>query len=488
MADQRKPPETPGGGPRRKRAAPTIDLKATEVPDKPDAAAQDLHPQPQAEPQPETPPETVSAAEIPPAEPAPEPAAAPESEPPVQEPEKSEPETAAAPPPPPPPPPARGGVGAGVTGGIIGALIVAALGAGAWYAGYIPSTMQQSDVPARVAALEKQVQALKNQPPQKADTAALDKSVGALSQRVSKLEGELGNLPTSDKAAMQKVAALESAAKSLRDSVNALGKKLDDTAATASKAQQSASAAQNAVNGLTQRVQNVASAQGQTPTVTAGALDTLQKKVAALESELTKTRDNLSGEVKNLLGEVDSAQKKIAAASAGDHATRVALSAAALRSAVVSGAPYAAELAQVKSLGASAKTLAPLDHFAQSGLPTRNALANELLKLVPAMRKVSGAAASSGGFLERLQANANRLVRITPVETPAGNDPSDVLARVEAEAAHADIAAALADLAKLPDKARAPAQDWIAKAKARQDALAAVRQIAAQAARALSKG
>ena len=31
MADTRKPPETPSGSPRRKRAAPTIDLKATEV-------------------------------------------------------------------------------------------------------------------------------------------------------------------------------------------------------------------------------------------------------------------------------------------------------------------------------------------------------------------------------------------------------------------------------------------------------------------------
>ena len=45
----------------------------------------------------------------------------------------------------------------------------------------------------------------------------------------------------------------------------------------------------------------------------------------------------------------------------------------------------------------------------------------------------------------------------------------DVLARIEAAAARADIDGALAGLARLPDKAREPAQDWIARARARGD-------------------
>ena len=325
------------------------------------------------------------------------------------------------------------------------------------------------------------MQALKNQPPPKLDTAALDKSVGALAQRVSKLESELGNLPPTVKVAAQRLGAIDSAVKSL-------GKRTDDIAATAKEAQQSAAAAEKAVNDLKQNVQSAASAQGQTTSVASGALDALQKKVAALETELANARSKIEGEIKTVRGEVTSAQDKIAKAAAGDRATRLALSATALRNAVVSGAPYAAQLAQAKSLGADAKTLAPLDRFAQSGLPTRNALANELIKLVPAMRKVAGAQKSSGSFLERLQANASKLVRITPVQAPAGNDPSDVLARIEAEAAHADIASALTDLAKLPDNVRAPAKDWIAKAKARQDALAAAQSFSAQSARALGKG
>jgi len=62
-----------------------------------------------------------------------------------------------------------------------------------------------------------------------------------------------------------------------------------------------------------------------------------------------------------------------------------------------------------------------------------------------------------------------------------------VLARIELAAAHNDINGALADLAKLSDAARAPAQAWISKATERQTALAAARAFALDAARALGQ-
>ena len=475
MVDKRKPPEPQGGGPRRKRVAPTIDLEATEVPDppadNPEAAAPASQPEMQAEP--------AQAAETPLSEPTP--AAAAPSEPPREEPAQPEPERAV--PPLPPPPPRHGGLGPAIAGGIIGAIVVAALGAGLWYGGYIPApSTQQSDLPAHIDALEKQVQALRNERPPKLDTAAVHASIGALSQRVNKIENEFGNLPTTDKAAAQRLAALD-------DTVKSLGTRADDITATANKAQQGAAAAQKAVDDLKQSVQNVANTQKSAPPVVApAALYALQKKVAALESEFASARGQLNNDINNVRGEVTSAQKKIATASAGDRAARLALSAAALRTAVISGAPYAAQLAQAKSLGADAKTLAPLERFAQQGLSTRKELAGELSKLIPALREAAGAQETTGSFLERLQANASKLVRITPVGAPAGDDRSDVLARIAAEAARADIDSALADLGKLPDKVRDPAQEWIAKAKARQDALAALRQFSAQSARALGKG
>jgi hypothetical protein len=362
-------------------------------------------------------------------------------------------------------------------------LIVALLGAGAWYGGYIPSSStQQNDVPARLTALDKQVQALQNRPPPRVDTSALDKSIGALSQRVSKLERDIGDLPPTDKAAAQKLAALDSA-------VASLGKRMDNIATTADKARQSAAVAQKAIDELKQTVQTVTSAQErQTPSVAPAALDALQKKVAALQTGLANTRRQIEGDIKTVRREVTSTQDKIAGATASNSAVRLALGATALRDAVVSGAPYGSELAQALSLGADAKALAPLEAFAAKGVPSKNALAGELGKLIPAMRRAAGAQKTTGGILERLQANAEKLVRITPVEAPAGSAPGDVLARIEAEAARADIAKALADLARLPDNVRSVAKAWIARARARQAALAAAQSFAANATRALGKG
>jgi hypothetical protein len=142
----------------------------------------------------------------------------------------------------------------------------------------------------------------------------------------------------------------------------------------------------------------------------------------------------------------------------------------------------------VKSLGADQQALAALDQFAESGIPKTSTLADQLLNVIPAMRKAAGAEATGGTFLDRLQVNANKLVRIRPVEAPAGDAPADVLARIEAEAAQVDIAGALADLARLPPQVRVTAQAWIARAKARQAALTAAQRFAAESARALGNG
>ena len=115
------------------------------------------------------------------------------------------------------------------------------------------------------------------------------------------------------------------------------------------------------------------------------------------------------------------------------------------------------------------------------------ALARELQALVPALVKASGAQAPAGGYLERLEASAAKLVRIRPVDAPVGNDASAVLARVEKEAAGAAIDDALIDLGKLDAATRAPAEAWIAKARARQVALAAARELANNAAHALGR-
>ena len=331
---------------------------------------------------------------------------------------------------------------AGVAGAATVTLVLVAL----WLAGLLPvRTVVSTDTGAQVSV----------------DTKAID----ALTLRVSKIEGTISKLPAGDAGVAERLAAADSAMKSLGFALTALNRRSDDTAATASQARERADAAAKAVTNLRASVQDAT--KNSSAGISPAELDALQKRMAALEQSAKAARDD------------------IAKASSADIAARLALSAAGLRDAVASGAPFAAELAQAKSLGADDKTLAALAPFATAGVPTALALSQELRALLPAMLKISGAQAPEGGFLERLQANAGKLVRVRPVDAPPGDDASAVLARIEIDAAKADIAAALADLGKLADATRAPAQAWFAKAQARQAALAAARQYAADTARAL---
>lgn len=288
--------------------------------------------------------------------------------------------------------------------------------------------------------------------------AADSKPVDALSQRLAKIEDMLAKLPPGDAGVAERLAAADNAMKSLGVALAALNKRSDDVAANATQARARADEAAAAVAELAKN-----SAGG----ISAEALNSLQQRLVALEQS------------------AKAAHEQIAKTSSADGAARHALSAAALRDAVTSGAPFTVELAQAKALGANDTIVTPLTPFAAGGVPSAAALAQELRALLPGMIKIAGAAAPEGTFIERLQANAGKLVRIRPVDAPPGDDATAVLARLEIDAAKADIAAALADLGKLPEATRAPAQGWIAKAQGRETALKAARQYAAEAARAL---
>jgi polyhydroxyalkanoate synthesis regulator phasin len=470
MAAKRTAPDTPNDATRKKRAAPTIDLTASEVETPSDAPPQ---------------PEPASAATDPPPEPA-----EPQSKP--------EPPRAA---------PVHSTFNATtLAAGLGGVALVALALLGLLLTGTLP--MRNGDasaLQARVAGLEKQLQDLQNRPAPAVDNKAIDalsarvgkieqavaklpagnqaldsKAIDALSVRVGKIEQTMAKLPAGDPAVAQHLAAADSAMKSLGATVAALNKRVDAIGGNVTRARTRADAVEKAVADLQtamtsaqKTITELQASKKSVPPATAGAapaeVEALEKRVAALEQA------------------AQSAHQTVVENTAIDKAARLAVSAAVLRDAVVHGAPYAAELKAVQSLGAGDKALEPLAPFAANGVPSDKTLGQELAALIPAILKTSAAPQPPKDFLSRLQANADRLVHIRPVNAPPGNDPSAVLARIEVDAANADIPAALSELDKLPAKTRAPAAAWIEKVKARQAALAAARQLAADSARGLGQ-
>jgi len=325
-------------------------------------------------------------------------------------------------------------------GAIVGAVLLAVIIGGLWFGGYVPP--REAASPASAPATS---------------TPSSD-----LAARLDKIESAM-KAPQPDTALAARVTAAEAAEKSQNTTLAALAARVSDAAAAAQTAQAQAKTAADAANAAEGAAKNAA--QG---AVSHSDLDTLSARVAALESAVKSLSDAVHK-----------------AASADDHVARLMVGAEALRATVERGAPYPAELAAVKSLGIDQNATAPLEQFAATGVPSAATLGHELAALLPALQQAAIPATNSTSFLGRLEANAHQLVRITPVAAPAGDDPTSVIDRIGIEAARADIAAALADIAKLPAAAQSAAAAWAQKAKARDAAIAAVRQISANALAAL---
>jgi len=167
------------------------------------------------------------------------------------------------------------------------------------------------------------------------------------------------------------------------------------------------------------------------------------------------------------------------AAAAPDEPVRAAMIALALRDTVERGDPYTVELAAARSFGFDEKSLAAVEPFAVTGVPARSELLRGFSTLLPELLRVSIPATHDGGYLDRLQASAARMMNIRPVGDRSGDDPAIVIARIESRMTNQDIAGMVAELDNLPVPAREVVQPWRTRALARQGALDTVRRVAA---------
>jgi len=441
MADETPPPPGGAGQPERRRPGPTIDLKATEI-----ASAPMQPPQP------------------------------PPAEPPADEPHGAAPEAQ-------PPAGARGGwldavswplVGAGIAGAVV------TLGA-VWIVLLV--TDRGADVSAaqqRIAQLERTVAGA---------ASANSASSGDLAARLQKLEAQASSprAPVTDPAVASRIAAVETQLKSLGETTDTLGRRSESTAAANAVA----------LRELNEKLARSGAAEAQSSEASSEAANARAAQIAALASrveaieggakKLGEEARKLEENEENINAKLATALAQLTTGAADERAVRTGIIAAALTAAVERGAPFAPELAAAQAQAADPGALAPLAPFAATGLGDAGALARELAGLVPALRQAAAPAAPEGSFLERLSANAQRLVRVTPIDQAPGEDPPAVIARLEGDASRGDLAGALAELGKLAPAVRAPAQAWLAKAQARETALAASRAFASDALAALTK-
>jgi hypothetical protein len=275
------------------------------------------------------------------------------------------------------------------------------------------------------------------------------------------------------------------------------------------------------VEGLASRIVGVESRISKPPAPTldpaaAARVEALEKSIASLRGELATVRAQ-SEKLTAAINDVKSAPREAVApvdltavndriaqierairaqtaeiAQEGAKPTddvplRRIVAAALLDAMVRTGDAYPAALAAAKSLSENPDALRPLDGFAASGVPSANALSRELLTLVPKLTPPAPENSSTaGGIVDRLRADAAKLVRIERTDA-VGNDRGAVVARVTAAALRNDLTEARRELNTLAPGDRAAAQGWLDKADARDAALATSRKFAADAMAALAK-
>jgi hypothetical protein len=377
-------PENDGSPPdlgKPKRAAPTIDLEASEVSDETWNAGG------------EVPPEHVSEAPSPPIS-----------------------------------PPISPWVIAPVSGLVAASLVIGVAWMLGWPAVVAPSAAPKVDtsaidgLAARIASVESKA----NTPAASAPDPAASARIEALEKSLALLGGELA----STRAQSEKLAAAVNDAKS-------------------TPGQAASSPDLSAINERLAQIESATRAQG-----------------AAIAQEGAKIADNKPAD--------DVALRRTVAAALLDVMVRV-------------GDPYPAALAAAKSLSDNAAALKPLEGFATSGVPSAAVLSRELLTLVPKLSPPAPETSTTGaGIVDRLQAGAAKLIRIERTDA-VGNDRGAVVARVTAAALRNDSNEARRELNTLAPADRAAAQGWLDKADARDAALAASRQFAAEAMAALAK-
>jgi hypothetical protein len=383
--------------------------------------------------------------------------------------------------PPPSTPPARQGASwvAMVASGLIGGAVVA-LAAGLY--GYLAS--QGSDdgatnvLLARLGAVELVVQDLNARAPA---SAPEPQAATGFAERLAKVEAALAAAPgpgardsssgpASDPALAPRLDAVEASAKSLADALARLERRADESAAALQDARERGGATP---------------APSEPPSVAKSDFDTLSSRVDGLQRALSQSTGSLQSSLSETASSLQQALER-QSMSVMDRAVRLALVTSGIKSAVTRSAPYAGELNAAKALGADPQAIAALEPFAASGAPSTETLGRELAALAPNLTPPESRPPPDSGYLDRLQAHADRLVRIRPAGGAAGEDFGAVVDRIEAKAKQGDIAGALAELRKLPDAARAPAAAWINKAEARQAAVAAAQRIETSALAALS--
>ncbi|MCG5237053.1 hypothetical protein [Xanthobacter oligotrophicus] len=358
-----------------------------------------------------------------------------------------------------PPAPARSGGGGAVFAGLIAGIIGGgAVAGGLWYAlpqFFPPPAPVVEPAPVvNLTPLQNRIAALEARP-------AFDpRSIAALSERLERSEATLKSLDAT-------VAALKSAPAPAGTSAQAqapapavppaLLKTVDDLKASSEATRDALATARRDIEALRTVESNLHTA---VAAATAGAQQAgaqAQAQVQALAQSLTPKVEAVGPRLDALKAQIEEAT---AAATAFNRAAAGLVVLSTFRDAVVSGRPFAAELAAARiTLGPAAGQLDPFAPAAAAGYAVPSKLAATLAQqgaaAIAAERPAAAPVDASTSLVDRLLASAESLVKVRPVTGPGSVDLEGLIATAVGQVKAGQLDDALITLKKLPEPVQA---------------------------------
>ncbi len=206
-----------------------------------------------------------------------------------------------------------------------------------------------------------------------------------------------------------------------------------------------------------------------------GSAPALQARIAELQQELDDARraqaaaanpvlTSATAEALNArLDRLEAYERK------AGRAASAAVAAGALADAAQTSRPFPLELASLERLMPDSSLVAGLRPLAETGAPTRAALAAEFPDVAARAARAAHAPKPNASFLARAFAALGSLITVRRVDDFGGNSPDAILTRAERSVDNGDIEGALQQLRALPPGAQAATADWRDRAQRRVD-------------------
>jgi hypothetical protein len=223
-------------------------------------------------------------------------------------------------------------------------------------------------------------------------------------------------------------------------------------------------------------------------------LDALKGDV---KQELTKVArpDDVKNAITPVTEKVAMIEKNLGSVLANENARKqnaerivLSLELSNLKRVLDRGAPYAAELADVKKIAGSAIDFSSLEAHKNDGVPSGQQLVRQFSDV--AYRIINAEQTpKNGSRIDRLLAAAKSIVQVRRTDIPAKEKTAEAaVARIDKHLKQGDMSGALSLAEKLPDNVKAPARQWLSKLAARAGVDQAIAKIENQLKASLGTG